>query len=152
MKKSVLIISACIVASVAFGQRFVTTTYIEQTSVSPKTGIAIGAINQYGIEYGGFYQESKLAETVLMSQEEVSRLPRKYEKVFYGAYVAFPILSYSKAGLKFNVRTGVTNGENFAITPSLLANYNLTKSMSLGGGLGVRALAPTLQTRVTITL
>jgi len=152
MKKVLVIISSFLIASATMGQRLVTSSYVEYTSVSPKTGLSIGAVNYYGWEYGGFYQDAKVLESVLMSETKLSKLPRRYERVFYGAYFTVPLTNLLSGELKLNVRTGVINNENFVITPSLLADFRLNQLLSVGGGLGVRALAPTVQTRITIKL
>ena len=136
----------------AKGQKFVTTTYVENTSISPKAGIAVGAENNYGWEYGGFYQESKVLEDMLLSEQDIARLPHRYEQVFYGAYFSAPVLQVYHAVLKFNVRTGVANQASFVITPSLLADLKINKAVSIGGGIGVRAFAPTFQTNLSIRL
>ena len=152
MKKLASILVTSLVATLALGQSFIASTYVEKTSVSPKTGFSIGIENDYNIGYGAFYQESKLAEAAFMSQDERNNLPKRYEKVFYGLYLSVPVADYYRGSLVANIRTGVANGESFIITPSLLANYELTNTLSIGGGLGVRSFAPTFQTSISINL
>ena len=141
-----------VMASAAIGQGLVTSTYVETTSVGPKAGIAVGAVNQYGWEYGGFYQESKTLESLVMSETTRSALPHRYERVFAGLYFSVPVTFYNRGEIKFNVRTGVVNKESFIITPSLLADYRLNNLISIGGGVGVRNMAPTIQTKISFTL
>ena len=148
MKKLSLIIMSVVMASAAIGQGLVTSTYVETTSVGPKAGIAVGAVNQYG----GFYQESKTLESLVMSETTRSALPHRYERVFAGLYFSVPVTFYNRGEIKFNVRTGVVNKESFIITPSLLADYRLNNLISIGGGVGVRNMAPTIQTKISFTL
>lgn len=152
MKKLPLIIVCSLVMSFAMGQSLVTTSYVEQTSVSPKAGISVGVKNHYGIEYGGFYQESRLIEANLMTEQQRSELPKRYERVFWGGYVAFPLLVKKEVGIQLNIRTGVVNSESFVITPSLLAAYKVAKGIKIGGGVGVRSFRPTLQTSISLSI
>jgi hypothetical protein len=109
-------------------------------------GAAFGYSFSNQIELGGFYQNS-VTDVPTRSDGYKS-----YEENFMGMYFNYPIASNRIGSLKLNVRTGVTNSENFAITPSLLANYNLLKTVQLGVGLGARAFQPTLQASVKIKI
>jgi len=152
MKKLSVIIGMFFTTGVAFGQSFMTSAYVETTSVGPKSGVAIGAVNSYGFEYGGFYQDAKTLDFVFASETKGSQLPRIYERVFFGAYVAAPIYSGSAVDLKLNIRTGVANGEVFVITPSLKGSYQVSRLFSIDAGVGVRAFRPTIQTGFSIRL
>lgn len=132
--------------SLVKGQGFQAKTYIEKTHVSPKFGTAIGYVFGDQIEVGGFFQRASVQE-----QAEYGR-PLQSENEFYGAYFAYPLLSGKTAHLKLNVRTGVSNGENFAITPSLQASYQPLKFLSVGGGIGARAFRPTYMATISIKL
>lgn len=152
MKKLFLILPVFLLTCTVFAQQFVTSTYVERTSVSPKTGVSIGTVNRYGMEFGGFYQESKLIESTLMSERSLEALPRMYEQVFYGAYFACPLLYSRISEVRLNIRTGVVNGESFVITPSVLGRYKFNQTLSVGAGVGVRAFRPTFQTKISITI
>ena len=153
MKK--LIVISTIILGFAFNvsaQQLKVKTYMEYTSVSPKLGTAVGWKSDFGIEYGGFYQESGVMESLMLSAEEKSNLPRFYEKVFYGMYFNFPVTSSKRFDLDFNVRTGVVNKLYFAITPSFLGSFKINRNISVGTGVGIRSFRPTLQTNISITL
>ncbi|MFK7953723.1 MAG: hypothetical protein AB8B73_12825 [Ekhidna sp.] len=152
MRKLPLIIVSTLVLNFAMGQSVVTTSYLELTSISPKAGISVGVKNYYGIEYGGFYQESKTIESKFMSEQQRSELPRIYEKVFWGAYVGFPVVRRQAGEVQLNIRTGVVNSEWFVITPSLRGVYNVSRGIKVGGGLGVRAFRPTFQTSISLSI
>ena len=113
------------VLGTASSQKIIVKTYFEQTHMSPKTGTSISFENSLGWEFGGFFQESSLMESLLMNEDELSQMPRFYEKEFYGAFFSVPVRRSERIDLKVQVRTGVTNGQNFLITPSLLADYKL---------------------------
>ena len=146
MKKAFLFISMLVLLLVTSqAQRFQITNYVEKTHTgSPQAGIAVGVSNGYDWEYGAFYQESSIVES-LMSEKRKSDLPLVYEREFYGLYFAAPFYYLGMFQLKFNIRTGISNGENFIITPSLLTDFKPTKNIRLGAGIGTRLLKPTLQ-------
>jgi len=144
MKKLVTISILLFSFQLATAQRLNVTTYVEKTNIGIKGGTAFGFENHLGFEYGGFYQE-------LFGQER-DELPRFYEKEFFGLYGAAPLMVRAKYDLKINVRMGVTNGENFLITPSLVANYQLMKIISVRGGIGARSFQPTFQAGINIKL
>lgn len=152
MKKLLFIIVTLLLVGLAMAQGPVFTSYVEQTIVSPKAGIALGLKNQYHVEYGVFYQESSIFESSFMSEQRRANLPRNYEKVFWGGFVAFPIINRSSGEILFNIRTGVVNAESFVITPSLLGSFKLIGRVHLGGGIGIRAFSPTFQTRISLGL
>jgi len=122
------------------GQELFFNTYMEQTSVSLKMGGQLGYEFEDGYEIGGFYQsESKILEP------ETNKLPTLREKKFFGVLLSGPILIRRGYNLKINARTGISNGTNFVITPSLISNLDIVKHIKLQTGLGIRALRPTFQ-------
>ncbi|RED97004.1 hypothetical protein [Marinoscillum furvescens] len=148
MKTVISLFALMMIASTYIqAQGFQATTYIERTHVSPKVGTAVGyEFNQTQIEVGGFFQQS----TVEL-QAEAGR-PLTSEMNFIGAYFAYPLLNKGIASLKLNVRTGVSNGENFSITPSILANVKPLRNISLGAGVGTRSLRPTFMASIRFHL
>ena len=121
-------------------------TYVEQTKVSPKLGTRVGIefVNQIGL--GGFYQKSAIA-----LEAEYGR-PMTSENVFYGMYFGYPLMNRGAMDLKLNIRTGVTNGENFTITPSVQSSFRLLQKVSLEAGVGVRSFRPTAMAGLRINL
>ncbi|MEQ8905205.1 hypothetical protein [Ekhidna sp.] len=148
-KQLILLLLFAAVLGTASAQKVIVRTYIEKTHMSPKTGTSIGFENQFQWEYGAFFQEASLMESFMMSEEDKESLPHQYEKEFAGIYFAVPVVSREQIVLKANVRTGVSNGENFVITPSLLADYKPMKHVRIGMGVGSRAFRPTLQASVS---
>ncbi|MEO9475710.1 MAG: hypothetical protein ABJG41_09250 [Cyclobacteriaceae bacterium] len=149
MKKIYLNIALLLATvTVSFAQGLVAESYIEKTHISPKTGTAIGFEFSNKIELGAFYQK----HTPFNKSEDTPEMPRFYEKNFAGVYFSYPIKESSRTEMKFKVRTGVSNGQNFAITPSLHSNFKLTNRVKIGAGLGIRAFRPTLQSSIRITL
>lgn len=127
-------------------QHVQTTTYIEQTHISPKLGTSVGYSFADHIEVGAFFQRATEQQ-----EAEPGRL-LKSENEFYGAYFAYPVFSRRMADIKFNVRTGVTNGENFVITPSLMATFKPLKNINIGGGIGTRSFKPSYMATIRINL
>jgi len=150
MKPLMILIALVATLGAAKAQHVVAKTYMEKTHVSPKTGFALGFQTYTGIEVGAFYQESFLMEKLLGQAESQKEMPRFYEKQFYGAYMSYPVIDQPLYDFQFNVRTGITNGENFTITPSILGHFKPVKTISLGIGVGVRAFRPTVQSSVSI--
>lgn len=140
------------IATQVLAQELRVSSYVETTSVSPKLGVSIGRVSEFGIEYGGFYQESKILEAWLMSAEGTANLPRFYEKTFYGLFFNYPVVSSDNFDVLFNVRTGVVNKLYFVITPSFMANYKPGNRISLGAGIGIRSFRPTLQSSISINI
>lgn len=132
--------------SILKAQGLQASTYIERTVVGPKVGTAIGYSFSDLIEVGGFYQRA-----TEMAEAEAGR-PLREENEFYGAYFGYPLLSAQKSVIKLNVRTGVSNGENFVITPSLMGSYSPMQLVKIGGGIGVRAFKPTVMASLTLRL
>ena len=152
MKKPLLfLVLLLLIMSIASAQKVIVRTYIEKTHMSPKTGTAIGFENKFRWEYGAFFQEASLMESFMMTEEELEALPHVYEKEFAGVYFAVPIISREQFVVKANVRTGMSNGENFVITPSVLADFQPMKHISIGMGVGSRAFRPTLQASVALS-
>ncbi len=140
-------------------QQLFMSSYFEATKVSPKLGTEMGARLSYDIDYagynnrmwiemGGFYQ--KEANVLFENNETVSL--RFYEKEFYGLFFAAPVTSFNNGSLMLKVRTGVINGENFAITPSAIANYRLSRHLEINIGVGVRSFNPTVQSGIRFNL
>ncbi|MEP1033542.1 hypothetical protein [Ekhidna sp.] len=152
MKKYILLsLLFAAVLGTASAQKVIIKTYVERTHMSPKTGTAIGFENRFLWEYGVFFQEASLMESFMMSEQDKEALPRHYEKDFSGIYFAVPIVARESFLLKANVRTGVSNGENFVITPSVLADFMPVKHVRLGLGVGSRAFRPTIQASVALS-
>lgn len=153
MKKQLLLpLLLVAILGTANAQKVIVRTYIEKTHMSPKTGTAIGFENKHLWEFGAFFQEASLMESFMMSEIEKEALPRHYEKDFTGIYFAVPVRVRENLVLKANIRTGVSNGENFVITPSVLANYQLLNNFRIGMGVGSRSFRPTLQASVSFVL
>lgn len=147
MKKlTLLIVAVGIGILAAKAQSLNAATYVEQTHISAKVGTAFGYTFSSNIELGGFYQQA--AQPV---QREYGR-PLMEEEEFYGVFFAYPIIGSDKANLKMNVRTGVSNGENFVITPGVVANYSPFKKITLSSGVGTRAFRPTLMASLKVNL
>lgn len=131
----------------ASAQRIITSSYVEQTKVSPKLGYSIGyKFADTHIEVGAFQQNSMTTR----SSETGSSMD--YEKSFTGVYMNYPITANNTFSLNFKIRTGVSNGENFVITPAFNGDYKLFKKIQLTGGLGVRAFRPTVMSGIKISL
>ena len=138
-------------------QGFEVRTYVEQTIVGTKVGTAIGRETKASYrtplswEYGGFYQEA-----VDLSNAPVNEVDKEaatvYEKEFFGLYGGVVLRDGNFINVRFNVRTGVTNRENFAITPSVLGQVKVLRSVRIGGGLGIRSFRPTYQGSITVVL
>lgn len=133
--------------SIVSSQSFKASTYMEQTHISPKLGTTVGYSFDSQIEIGGFYQSASTGQS--RNSESTSR---EQEEEFFGAYFSYPVATGEKTGLQFNIRTGVVNGENFLITPSLLGNYRIMKTVSVGAGVGIRTFRPTLQAGIKLNL
>ncbi|MFY0600087.1 MAG: hypothetical protein JXR03_10485 [Cyclobacteriaceae bacterium] len=140
MKNSLLIISILLLIGVntAKAQRSFISTYVEKTHVSPKQGVNLGFEFKGGFEVGMFYQK----ESSVLENRESSK-PRFYEKKFTGISISGPVLIRSAYDIKLNVRTGISNNINFAITPSILANWKVLSRLEINTGLGIRAFKPT---------
>ncbi|MEM9337768.1 MAG: hypothetical protein AAGA66_03510 [Bacteroidota bacterium] len=153
MKKNIIILMlSTAIFGTASAQQLTLKTYMEKTHIGIKTGTSVGMTNQFGWEYGGFFQEASLMESLTMSDEQLRNLPRTYERNFYGLYLGIPVMERSLMNIKVQLRTGVQNGENFVITPSLLGNFTPHKSIGFGLGVGMRMFKPTLQGSFSITL
>lgn len=129
-----------------YSQDLALNSYVEQTEVGPKVGTSVGFNTRLHIEVGGFYQ--KAVEGV--APEGVPSV--LHEREFYGAYFNYPIRRNEFLALKFNIRTGVSNNQNFVITPSLLGTVSPVRAVKIGAGVGVRAFRPTLQGSISIRL
>lgn len=149
MKKFIVAVILIIALNVdSLGQQLQASTYMEQTHISPKLGVAIGYRFEgtHSFEVGGFYQRSTVE-----TKAEAGR-PLKSENEFYGAFFAYPLVNKRLTVVNFNIRTGVSNGENFVITPSLLADLKPLKNINFGGGIGIRSFRPTYLVSIKINL
>lgn len=135
--KTLLTISVLLFSGFIYGQGIKASTYMEYTSVSPKAGTSLSYFFKDQIEVGGFYQKS----TVEIQREEGRPLCAEVE--FFGAYFGYPLMVTEKSKINFDIRTGVTNGQNFTITPSISLHHSPIKFISLGVGVGVRSFKPT---------
>lgn len=135
------------VLETASAQRLTARTYVEKTNVNLKNGAGIGMLLANDAEFGGFYQES--AGFGNSPEVQPSRL---LEQEFYGIYGAYPLMNRRVIDVKYQVRTGVSNGQNFVITSSILADLTLANRIKLGAGIGTRGFRPTLQSSLTIVL
>ncbi|WP_421875256.1 hypothetical protein [Marinoscillum sp.] len=146
MKNLITLILFSLVTTATWGQDLLVNSYVEQTNVGPKVGTSIGVGTNFKFEFGGFYQKA-----VDVNAPETTP-SWTIEQEFYGAYFNYAIAESNHFGLQFNVRTGVSNGQNFVITPSLLGSVSPIKTVKLGAGLGVRAFQPTLMGSISIRL
>ena len=135
-----------VLIKMGYAQSIITETYFEQTFITPKVGTSIGYRFQGDLEIGGFFQVSTLEP-----EREIGR-PLHYEREFYGAFFSYPLLKLNQAGLRMKVRSGVTNGQNFIITPSLHATYKPVQLLTLSTGVGMRAFRPTVMASMQINL
>jgi len=135
------------VLSTTNAQQLTARTYVEKTNVNLKNGVGIGMLFANDAEFGGFYQES--AGFGNSQEVQPSRL---LEQEFFGIYGAYPLMNRRVFDVKYQVRTGVSNGQNFVITSSVLADVTLMNRIKLGAGVGTRGFRPTLQSSVTIVL
>lgn len=148
MKTIVCMLAAMALAGSAVSQKLKVRSYVESTEISPKLGTAIGFENAYFWEYGAFYQ----AYAPAIQEGLHEYFPKFSERKFLGLFFAAPISKGSYYSMKFNVRSGVSNGENFVITTSVLADFYPAKNLSIGCGIGSRAFRPTFQASVALTL
>ncbi len=145
--KIAIIITILLSTQTAYGQTVVTSTYLEQTQISPKLGYSIGyQFHESPVELGAFQQRSM----TMLDGDHAG--PTDYEKDFTGLYMNYEMLQNRLLTLCFKIRTGVSNGENFVITPSVMGDYQIFRKVQLSGGLGVRAFRPTLLSGIKITI
>lgn len=147
MKKQLLpiiILFACITG--VHAQKLTLNNYVEQTKISTKMGTAIGVALPHQFTVGGFYQKS------IQKIENEPFRPAMEETEFFGVYFTGNLFQSQKLTVDTMVRTGVTNRENFAITPSVLVNYDVAKFIKINGGFGVRCFTPTLMAGIQINI
>lgn len=125
----------------AYSQGVKAYSYTEINKFSTRLGTALGFETNNSIEFGAFYQVS-------LGKSNESR--PKHEYKFVGGYLAMPFVSNQNFNLKFKVRVGMVNRENFVITPSLDAQFYLNKFIGLGLGVGTRNLNPTVMTSIIL--
>jgi hypothetical protein len=111
---------------------------VERTHIGPKVGTATTYEFANLMEVGIFYQQ---ATTKL--EAEYGR-PLMVENQFMGITMAAPLLSAGPILVKLNVRTGISNGQNFVITPALLGSLKILKRIDFQTGVGTRNFKPTL--------
>lgn len=139
-------IGAILAINLASAQQIVGTTYVEKTHISPKLGYAIGfVISDLQMEVGAFHQN-----TITKIDLSESYMAQFYERTFSGIYMNYPVLSHRGFDVKFNIRMGVTNKENFAITPSVKLDYQLIRNLKITTGIGIRAFQPTYQSGIAL--
>ena len=126
--------------SQGYAQNLFTSSYVEKAKVSPKAGISIGYQFASNHEISIFYQKE-----VDMPGGRDDVKPRFYEKEFFGINVASQLLSFHRLKAIMDIRIGVTNKSNFAITPSLKLDYEFINRFHIQAGTGVRSFNPTLQ-------
>lgn len=145
--KKLLVIFALLAVTIATAnaQQLSAKVYIEQTTVNMKNGAALGVSFPKGGGLGAFYQQTA---TEMLDTDEEDLMEKNYEKDFYGIYMAYPIVNKPAFELDLQVRTGMVNGENFAITPSVLAGFKPVKHITLEAGLGARSFSLTYQVGV----
>jgi hypothetical protein len=142
-----LAIVAIFAIHIASAQQVITSSYVEYSHVSSKLGYSVGY--QFGdthIEVGAFQQNS------MNNPSTEVGAPADYEQKFAGVYMNYPIVQGNALSLSFKIRTGVSNGENFVITPAVNGDYKLYKKVQITGGLGVRAFRPTLVSGIKIII
>lgn len=142
--KTLVTILLALSAGVCNSQGLQAVTYLERTHINFKVGTAIGFQFENQIESGGFFQKATVVE-----EPETGR-PLRSENEFYGVYFAYPLINLNKTTVRMNVRTGISNEENFVITPSIHATYRLLKGITIGGGLGTRVFRPTFLVMVKV--
>ena len=131
--------------------RLVVSTYAERTHIGPKAGTGLGVEFRNLMSVGLFYQESE-AMMNFLGKEEPNDMSIDYEKQFYGVYYSLPLSHRDAFDLDFKIRTGVSNGENFVITPSIHSSLTIAHVIQLQGGIGMRSFRPTVMTGVNIKL
>jgi hypothetical protein len=137
---------AMMIAGVLYGQGLHVSTYAEQTKLSTKLGTAIGFNLPYDFAVGGFYQQR------MQSLPDEPRLRYTEEWEFFGLYGSGRVFTSQYFEIDAMVRMGVTNRENFAISPSFIGTYRPAKRIEFNMGMGVRCFNPTLIGGVTINL
>ncbi|MEQ8554028.1 MAG: hypothetical protein RIC06_22490 [Cyclobacteriaceae bacterium] len=146
MKRKLYLVAILVGAGLfAKSQELFTTSYLEKTQVSPKLGIQIGYKLKGGYTIGGFYQKA-----VELPTNQETKKPRFHEQAFYGVVLGTTLYNHKNVDIDLNVRTGVSNGLNFIITPSAIVDYRLGKMIHLKGGVGVRSFRPTYMAGISI--
>lgn len=147
----ILILLMFVFAATTKAQNIAVSTYIEQTKVSPKIGYMMGYHfgEELGIEAGAFYQTEIQAPSQLEATE-YNMQPR--EKTFAGVFFNYPAYNGKKIDVIIQLRTGLVNGENFTITPSIEGKYDLAKNLSVSAGIGTRCLTPSMIGRISYRL
>jgi hypothetical protein len=147
--KTILLSTALFLVAfhVATAQQLTAKAYVEKTNLNLKNGMGVGFNFANDAEVGGFYQES--AGFGNMEQQPLSTF---VEQEFYGIYGAYPLMNRRVVDVKYQVRTGVSNGQNFVITSSILTDVMVMNRIKVGAGVGSRNFRPTLQSSISIAL
>ena len=145
--KLIVALTTIFAIQAASAQNLVASSYVEQSFVSSKLGYSIGVkFQETKIELGVFQQNS------MVSFDTENSSVTDYERTFTGVYMNYPMFETRTLTLNFKIRTGVSNGENFVITPAVNGDYTLNRKIQVMGGVGVRAFRPTLMTGIKIII
>lgn len=147
LRNTLILLAALTATTIAYGQGFTAATYFEYTHISPKAGTNVGFEFTTGVELGAFYQNAVNYQSTGNEWKD-----RMIEREFIGVYFAYPMYNSRYFNTKLNVRTGVTNGENFKITPAITANFTPYKRFAVGAGIGARGFRPTGLVSLRMTL
>lgn len=135
----------------ANAQHVMVRTYIEQTKVGPKSGVSAAYVSKFGFEVGGFYQNERYMNSIMVFDQNPSQFPKEYEQEFYGFLVAAPVITREDFQSKVVIRTGLINNEYLTITPTFLTEIKPYERVSMGLGVGFRAFRPTWQGSIGFT-
>lgn len=147
MKITLVILTVFVSISVC-SQSLIIRQNLEQTYYSPKIGTYVGIEMDNGAVGGGFYQSSRWFVTA----KEVRKLPRRFERKYFGVFMSYPVWSTECSVFKLDLRAGMLNDEKMLVTPSFIADYSIFKMVRLGFGVGVRAGQPAFQTSISFIL
>ncbi|MEM8939860.1 MAG: hypothetical protein AAGC64_10985 [Bacteroidota bacterium] len=120
-------------------------SYMEKTKDGMKLGATAGFKNVYGIEWGCFYQRD-----VKIQNETKSTQVRRMEDKIIGFYFAGSIFDSRYFNSKIHARVGIVDGEGLAIIPTMFSYFKAGDRLRIGGGVGLRAYAPTYLTSLSI--
>ena len=148
MKKLILSFAIFALGATAASAQINARLYTEVTHVSPKIGTAVtyslpGCVGD--IELGVFYQKS-----ASQIGDPSERMQTPYEKEFYGLLTSFTMLDKSFFELDLDLRTGIANGSNFVITPSVNAGLKLGQQLKINAGIGTRCFRPTYTAGIAV--
>ncbi len=141
-----IVLLSSLVQGVTLAQQLSVETYYERTLISPKTGTALGYTFRGKLCAGVFYQEH--SQMFYGEREMTSQI----EDEFYGFYMSGPVTEWRRASLILKARTGIANGENFMISPSVHADFAVLKRVHIGTGIAMRSILPSVMTSIRIDL